>query len=636
MVADLHYADAIQAKYEEEKLKRIRQDGVAQFITLDENLNFSNYAKDPWNDTKPGAPKPTSTGNCYKAAILGAGFGGLLFAVNLIEKSGYRPQDIIIIDRATGFGGTWYWNRYPGIMCDVDSMVYLPLLEETGYVPKHKYSYGDEIRTHTQRIAKKWQLQDRTLFRTEVRGASWDESANEWVLGVEENELDGQTKPYQIRSNILFLASGLLVKPKVPAICGIEGFKGHFFHTARWNYEYTGGSPTDWTLDKLSDKKVAVIGTGATAVQVVPQLAKWAKTLYVVQRTPAGVDFRGQHPIDPKDAEQITTVKGWQHERQVNFVAMMSQLPDPPKVDLVNDSWSKLTTIKAMTGSPELENITLENKDAYFAQLKDEDLIRTSRVRARVDEIVKNKDYATSLKAWYHTWCKRPCFHDDYLPVFNQDNVHLIDTNGRGLEHVTENGIMADGKEIEVDLIVFSTGFNYLFSKSPAAQAGISVVGRRGLSLDEKWKNLATLHGLVTRDFPNLFMANAAQSVLSPNQAFSLDIYAKHAAAIIRQASEKAKAQGASRFVLEPSHEAEQRWAERIMSQALPLSIALDCTPSYYNLEGKLTQEMSREEQIQQGRGAIWIKGPLDFVKFLAAWEDKGDLEGLEVTFPQT
>lgn len=597
MVAKLHYSDAIKAKYEEEKKKRIRQDGMAQYVKLGVDPKFTNFAKDPWNERPAGVFKLNSTDNRYKAAILGAGFGGLLFAVNLIEKGGYCPEDIILIDRATSFGGTWYWNRYPGIMCDVDSMVYLPLLEETGFVPSHKYSYGDEIREHTNRIARKWHLEDRALFRTEVSGASWDESAKEWVLDVAENKVNGDSKAYQIRSDIFILTPGLLFTPKVPAIPGIEDFKGHFFHTSRWDYAYTGGSPTDWTLDKLSDKKVALIGTGATAVQVVPQLAKWAKNLYVVQRTPAGVDVRGQKPMDPEYANKVTKVEGWQKERVENFIAMMSQLPNMPKVDLVDDSWTKLTTIKAMTGSPELENITLENREAYFAQLRDEDLIRTSRVRDRVDDIVIDKAYAESLKAWYHTWCKRPCFHDDYLPTFNRDNVWLIDTKGKGLESVTAKGIVADGKEIEVDLIVFSTGFNYLASKSPAAQAGIPIVGRGGLTLDDKWeKNLATLHGLVSRDFPNLFMASAAQSILSPNQSYSLDVYAKHAAGIIRQATEKAKAQGASRFIVEPSNEAEQMGAAYYGS--------VSASNHYIRLHAELLQLGGRAYEREVTRGA--------------------------------
>jgi cyclohexanone monooxygenase len=170
-----------------------------------------------------------------------------------------------IIEKGGNFGGTWYWNRYPGAACDIESYVYLPLLEETGFIPLEKYSKGQEILEYSKAIARHFALYRDALFQTEVTDLSWDDEAQRWIVSTERGD--------KIRARFVAMANGPLHRPKLPGISGIETFKGHSFHTSRWDYDYTGGDPSGG-LTRLADKRVGLIGTGATAVQCVPPSAR--------------------------------------------------------------------------------------------------------------------------------------------------------------------------------------------------------------------------------------------------------------------------------------------------------------------------------------------------------------------------
>jgi cation diffusion facilitator CzcD-associated flavoprotein CzcO len=296
----------LQQKYAEEAAKRFRPDGIDQFVELkDAELErFRTLGDDPWADHAAlNARQTVRDGARYKFLVLGAGYGGLLFAVHLIEAGvASGPDDIRIVDAAGGFGGTWYWNRYPGLHCDVESYTYMPLLEETGYMPKSKYAPGHELREHADRIATKWGLHDKAVFRASVRKTAWDESAKLWDVEIEQGRGPGQQPAgLRVQAQYVLIASGVLSSPQVPRIPGLQTFAGPMFHTARWDYSVSGGKPEDLSLTGLRGKRVGFLGTGATAIQAVPHLARWAKEVHVFQRTPSSVTWRGQRPTDPQE-----------------------------------------------------------------------------------------------------------------------------------------------------------------------------------------------------------------------------------------------------------------------------------------------------------------------------------------------
>ena len=292
-------------KYRVEREKRLRPDGNAQYQEL--AGDYAEFDRDP--HVEPGftrEPVMTETG----VVIVGGGFGGMLTAINL-TKLGIR--DFHIVEKAGDFGGTWYWNRYPGCMCDVESYTYLPMLEETGYMPTEKYASATEIFGYCQLLGRTFELYDHALFQTVITDAAWDETANRWRITT--------TRGDQLSARFMVVAGGLLHKAKLPGIPGIDQFEGKAFHTSRWDYSFTGGSATT-PLEGLRDKRVGIIGTGATAVQAVPRLAAAAQELFVFQRTPSAVGVRNNAPTD---VEWFTNQPpGWQRERMLNFTDVVT------------------------------------------------------------------------------------------------------------------------------------------------------------------------------------------------------------------------------------------------------------------------------------------------------------------------
>ena len=213
-------------------------------------------------------------------AIIGAGFSGLVTGAAL-EKAGVK--NVRLLDAAGDVGGVWYWNRYPGAMCDTAAMIYLPLLEETGTVPSAKYVPAHEIFAHAQLIATTFGLYENALLSTSATEVSWDVDVQRWRITTDRG--DNFTAKY------VATGTGPLHRPKLPGIDGIDSFAGHAFHTSRWDYDYCGGGPADVPMDKLGDKRVAIIGTGATAVQCIPKLGRDAGELFVFQRTPRRLIF---------------------------------------------------------------------------------------------------------------------------------------------------------------------------------------------------------------------------------------------------------------------------------------------------------------------------------------------------------
>ena len=525
--------------------------------------------------------------------VVGGGFAGMLTAINL---KAHGVEDIRIIDKAGDFGGTWYWNRYPGCMCDVESYTYLPLLEETGYMPTEKYASASEIFSYCQLMGRHYDLYPHALFHTEVEEARWDDADGRWHVTTDRGDT--------FRARFFVTAGGILAKAKLPGIPGIEGFAGDAFHTSRWNYDVTGGGPTE-RMDKLADKRVGIIGTGATAVQVVPRLANAAKEVYVFQRTPSAVGERNNGPTDVEWYKNQPP--GWQQERIRNFTQAVTGAK--PEKNLVGDGWTRYmwedTHVKA--GSPE-EAEALERSD--FESMEE--------LRRRVDTIVEDPETAEKLKPWYGKHCKRMCFHDDYLPAFNKPNVHLVDTDGRGVEQITAGGVIADGEEIPVDILVFASG--YEVTTELASRLGFDPVGRGGQRLSERWSDGPhSLHGILSAGFPNMCMIGIVQAGFGTNFLHFLAESAKHVAWIIATCEDEGVA------TIEAAPDAEEEWLAVLREQAMLIAgYSASCTPGYYN------SELSRDEKT--ARNLVYTGSILDYAGFLEQWRDEGDFPGTTVT----
>ncbi|MBB4683108.1 flavin-containing monooxygenase [Amycolatopsis jiangsuensis] len=546
--------EELRARYRAERDRRVRPDGAAQYRGA--VGEFGYYAEDPY---RAGDPERAPLRDEVEVVVVGGGFGGLLAGARLRQAGADR---IRVIEKGGDFGGTWYWNRYPGIHCDIESYVYLPLLEELGYVPEWKYSPGEEIRRYAQSIGRHFGLYRDACFGTSVTGLDW--SGDAWIVRTDRGD--------EIRSRYVVVSNGTLDRPKLPGIPGIENFAGHTFHTSRWDYGYTGGT-ADGGLTGLAGKRVALIGTGATAVQVVPHLGRDAGQLYVFQRTPSSVDVRGNRRTDPGWAASLEP--GWQRERRDNFLEIVSGAQ--VEEDLVADGW---------TGSAQLLR-NLVPSTAYAGLSREEreevdelaDFRKMNELRARVDELVTDPATAELLKPWYRYMCKRPTFSDSYLQTFNRPNVSLVDTADHGgVERITETAVVAGSREYEVDCIIFATGFSV--GASDVFTGRLPVHGRDGVSLLEHWsEGPRTLHGFYSNGFPNLFHLGPAQNASSVNFVHVLDEQAVHVAQVVAKAGGKR---------VEPSADAEQRWADTIRETSPDRQrFQEECTPGYYNNEGR-------------------------------------------------
>lgn len=533
-------------------------------------------------------------------AFVGGGFAGLVTGARLAEVG---VTDFRIVEKGSDVGGTWYWNRYPGAQCDTASMVYMPLLEETGHRPSEKYAHGPEILAQCRQIAHQFGLYDKALFQTEVTGAEWDNAASHWIVST--NRGDRFTATY------LGLGTGPLHVPKLPGIPGLETFQGHSFHTSRWDYAYTGGDPEGAPLERLVDQRVAIIGTGATAVQIVPHLAEAAAKLYVVQRTPSSVDVRKNQPIDPEWFASIAT-PGWQQRWLENFTD--NQAGGNAREDLVQDGWTDISRrIRLRLMGLPREEMT---QAAMVAAYEDCDFEKMEEIRARVDSIVEDPDAAQALKAWYRQLCKRPCFHDGYLSAFNEPSTELVDTDGKGVERITPKGFVVAGREYEVDCIVFASGFEV--GSAYEKRAGFDPVGRNGVKLSQVWANgMRSLHGIHVHGFPNAFFVQPAQGAnLISNVPHNLVEAGRTIAAVVGHA------RAVERPVVEVTEAAQDAWVAQLLGGPARLIGAPDCTPGYYNNEG--------QEPTPAMRSAVGFPaGPSAYFRYLDRWRTSGAFAGL-------
>ena len=590
---------AMRKKYAEERTRRLRKDGQQQYIRTEGEF-AATYESDPHAPVQ--ARKPISED--LDVAIIGAGWSGLLAAYHLAQAG---VRSFRNIDSAGDFGGVWYWNRYPGIQCDNDAYCYMPLLEETGYIPSKKYADGIEIQAHCRRIVDKYKLDENALFHTLVRSAAWDEKIERWRIKTNRGD--------DIRARYLIMAAGPLNRPKLPGVPGIERFKGRTFHTARWDYEYTGGSWDNPVLDKLADKRVAIVGTGASAIQIVPHLGRHAKQVYVVQRTPSTVDVRHNPPTDPAWTKGLKP--GWQKERQENFHNAAMQGMAPGAQDQVCDFWTELNrNLQARMDALGWPELPIEK---YMEMREVEDHRVMERLRRRVDAIVKDKETAEALKPYYNFLCKRPLSHADYYDSFNRDNVKLLDVSSTlGLERMTETGIVANGVEYEVDCVIFASGFE-VSSELKHRWAIEPFEGRDGLSIYDHWdEGYKTFHGMTTHGFPNFFVIAFTQGGLNANITLTFETQAHHIAYIVKEAIAR------KATTVECSEQAQQEWVKHVRETAIDVSqMARNCPPSYLNNEG--------EEKLRWYLGEIYGPGFYAFNQLIREWREQGDLAGFVI-----
>lgn len=588
--------DALRARYRAERDKRLRPEGNDQY--LQPTGRFAHLLDDPYTERVEREPVVEE----LDVAIIGAGFGGLATGARL-KAAGVT--DLRLIDGGGDVGGAWYWNRYPGAMCDTAAMIYLPLLEETGHRPSKKYVEAPEIFGHAQRIARTFGLYERALLSTLVTELRWDGASSRWIVRTDRGD--------ELRARFVAMGTGPLHRPKLPGIEGIESFGGHAFHTSRWDYAYTGGDAAGAPMDGLADKRVGIIGTGATAVQCIPHLARSAGELHVFQRTPSSIDVRNNHEIS---ADWFADLEpGWQQRWLLNFATL--QTGGFADEDLVQDGWTDISkrirdrVVAEVTGGAEL---TPELISKAFEDSDDE---KMTEIRARVEAIVADPATAEALKPWYRQLCKRPCFHDEYLDAYNRPSVHLHDTDGQGVRRIDETGAWVGDEHVELDCLVFASGFEV--GTEQARRSGFETIGRDGRTLTDAWADgMRSRHGVHVHGFPNLFIIGFSQAAnLVSNVTHNLVDAGTTIATVIAHALEVGAVE------VEATAAAEDAWLELLGGGGQPQFLA-DCTPGYYNNEGK-------PDDRRGGMFSGYPGGPVAFFTYIDAWRSSGAFEGLDL-----
>ena len=593
--ADAIDIEGLRTKYAQEKNRRLRKEGQAQYVKVSGDI-APDFAVDPHRPVAPRDPVSEE----IDALVIGAGWGGIKASYYLTKEG---VTTIRNIDTAGDFGGVWYWNQYPGVQCDNDAYCYLPLLEEMGFMPSKKFAEGAEIQAYAKSIAEKFGFADKALFHTQVTSVTWDESIQRWLVGTNRGDA--------IRARFVVVASGVLNMPKLPSVKGIDRFKGKIFHTSRWDYGYTGGSYGNPVLDKLADKRVAIVGTGATAIQAVPPLGVYAKQLYVIQRTPSTVDERPNPPTGQDWAASLQP--GWQKERMANFHRGAQEVYQPGEQDMICDIWTEinrnLSTELAALG----RDVTMEE---FMEKREEMDFRVMERLRARCDALVADPATAEALKPYYHHMCKRPLSSDAFYPTFNRDGVTLVDVSDeQGLQKMTEKGFIAGGVEHEIDCMIFASGFEVTSDLERRWSIG-TFEGRGGLSIYDHWRDgPATLHGITTHGFPNMGFIGYIQGGINSSVTEHFGRQGAHFAWIIGNALKRGIK------VVEPSHEAQNAYVKTYNEIKLDVSAMTSrCPPGYFNNEGG-----ENKWALFPGWGYGWDH----FEAMLAEWRAKGDMDGM-------
>ncbi|KAK8091673.1 hypothetical protein PG997_002034 [Apiospora hydei] len=665
-------AHAIEGKYHAEREKRRTAATFHKRADVYRDEVLHSLAADPWIDYDELAKQPPllSEGSRVKFLVIGTGHAGLMYSAQLV-MAGFSAQDIVLVDVAGGVGGTWYWNRFPGLCCDVEGYCYLPLLEETGYVPTYRYCRGEEIRRNAEMIVDKYGL--RTMLGTKFIGARWDDEHGRWTF--------------------LIATPGPVPNPSAPTLPGFSDLKKEkaVWHTARWNYDYTGGSQADPKMVNLKDKVVGIIGTGATAVQTVPELAKWAKHLYVFQRTPVYCGPHVQSTTTPETWAKAANGPGWQYKRMENLDKFYSwDAEADPDDDWVNDGRSHHPAVAAAFGGGRAKELVraLERggpaaRDSivqgHVGRLLQLERPGADRIRAHIASTVRDPATAARLTPWYPMWCKRPAYHAGYLEAFNRPNVTLVDTDGQGVQSYTRHGVVvggagtgAEAREYQLDALVLATGYmveglgaagiksgeeeerkgrekeegSHGRGLGAAAFVGQGYRGRGGRQFSDKWASpdFGTVFGQATHGFPNLFFQVMANVGISGNSTPAYTHGGRLVAHVLKTATADARAKAEAgagtgeddadraedRLVVEATKEAEDRWTGVVEKGADWFAGVGICTPTWYTGYQRL-DDKTPAEQLSFRKHGLWPAGPLDYADIINAYIQEGSLEGFTV-----
>ncbi len=530
-----------QARYQE--FKELRR-GAADYMSIEGE--FSQYLEDVYSDD-PIEREPLND-EC-EILVVGAGFAALLLWHKL-SQAGF--EDVRFCEKGGDVGGTWYWNRYPGIACDVEAYSYLPLLEEMGYVPSMKFASGFEILEYCQSMAKKFGFYERCLFHTTVEATEWDEKSKCWIVKTDRGDM--------MKSRFVILANGVLTTPRLARIKGMEKFEGDAFHTSRWNYNVD-----------ISGKRVGVIGTGATAVQVIPEIAKVVNSLHVFQRTPSSIDVRDQRETTDEERETWARTPGWAKARRKRFARISAgrtaiKANDDYLSGKVDDFKERKQHARKLTPKEMLG----KQLDSNFRIME--------QIRARVEEIVEDPATAAALKPYYPYGCKRPTFHDEFLPTFNLPHVTLVDTAPTGVQEINEKGVVHKGKQYPLDILIYATGFQWM-----ATSTFNMVKGRNGRVLNEKWQEegTKTFLGLHSQGFPNLFILTGPQGGGgSFNFTDAIEAHCEYTLWMLAKLREN------NNEVFDITRESEEEYAQHCYDMDVASAPLRDCL-SYYNSEGE-------------------------------------------------
>ncbi|MCP5180156.1 MAG: NAD(P)/FAD-dependent oxidoreductase [Pseudomonadales bacterium] len=529
-----------QARYRD--YKEVRR-GAADYMAMEGE--FAKYLEDVYSE--PPVPRDALTDEC-EILVVGAGFAGLLLWYRL-KAAGFT--DVRFCEKGGDVGGTWYWNRYPGIACDVEAYSYFPLLEEMGYVPSMKFASGFEILEYCQNMAEKFGFYDKCLFHTTVEDTTWDEAGGRWTVKTDRGDA--------MRARFVILANGILTTPKLARIRGMEKFQGDAFHTSRWNYHVD-----------LTGKRVGIIGTGATAIQVIPEIAKVVGELYVFQRTPSTVDVRDQRATTQAEMDAWAHEPGWARARRARF----AKISAGRTAIQANDDYLS-GKVKHFKEQKEYErDLTMEE---YVGKQLDSNFRIMEQIRARVDTIVKDPKTAAALKPWYPYGCKRPTFHDEFLPTFNLPHVHLVDTAPLGVQEINERGVLHNGVEYPLDVLIYATGFQWM-----ATATFNNIVGRDGRTLAAKWteEGTRTFLGIHSKGFPNLFIVTGPQGGGgSFNFTDAIESHSEYILWLLKTMRDKQV------DVVDIRQEPENRYAEHCRKADIATAPLRDCL-SYYNGHG--------------------------------------------------
>ncbi len=529
-----------QAKYR--AFKEARR-GAADYIALEGE--FAKYLEDVYS----AAPvEREALNDACEILVVGAGFAGLLLWYKL-RAAGF--DDVRFCEKGGDVGGTWYWNRYPGIACDVESYSYLPLLEEMGYFPAMKFASGFEILEYCQSMAEKSGFYDHCLFHTTVEQTVWDEATGHWMVHTDRGDT--------MRARYVVLANGILTTPKLARIEGMESFEGKAFHTSRWDYNVD-----------LEGKRVGIIGTGATAVQVIPEIAKVVSALYVFQRTPSTIDVRDQRATTQEEIETWSKEPGWARARRERLARISSGR----------------TALKGNDDYLSGKVANFKERRQYEQELSPRELIQKQlntnfrimeQIRGRIDAIVKDPKTAAALKPYYPYGCKRPTFHDEFLPTFNLPHVTLVDTAPLGVTKINPRGVVHNDTEYPLDVLIYATGFQWM-----ATSTFNMITGRGGRTLRQKWaaEGVETFLGLHSHGFPNLFIMSGPQGGGGQfNFTRGIEAHTDYVIWMLKTLRERGS------VIIDIKKEAETAYAAHCREADIATRPLRDCL-SYYNGDG--------------------------------------------------